>query len=366
MNINDFNYRETPTKKTRQFEVHPLSVEGFNQYLNKDSYTHNFLKSPNALYTKENMNELAYNNLYHENFLSSKNRNEDNEKLYNKKKDFFLSNRETLRKYYPRSQSQSHKYDKNYNNYNNNYNYNNNSRDQSKVIDEEKEKENQKYKYQSQSQYQYQQLENILGGNFTQKQKIEKNKEQKNENVNVNENENEKEKEKEKENNLLINYKKNKNQNQLQNNLLNQSQNQNQNHSLIQGKEKHINDFLEKEKTNINFETKKKSNLTILDPSPLRSHDSFKKFKPFLHTNKNFYIKGEKEGQGGLRSTIKNINIGNTTFYNKDKYKENYYDSLKSLKGNLFFEGNYLTNRNKTNNNNNNNNLINSVNGNFK
>lgn len=45
MDIKDFNYRETPIKKTRVYEVHTLNQDGLNQYLDKNSYVHKFLKS---------------------------------------------------------------------------------------------------------------------------------------------------------------------------------------------------------------------------------------------------------------------------------------------------------------------------------
>lgn len=45
MDIKDFTYRNTPVKKTRVYEVHTLSQDGLNQYLDKNSYVHKFLKS---------------------------------------------------------------------------------------------------------------------------------------------------------------------------------------------------------------------------------------------------------------------------------------------------------------------------------
>lgn len=232
MNINDFNYRVTPVKKTRQYEVHTLSVEGFNQYLNKDSYLHNFLKSPGALYTKENLEGIKYNNLQQDNtnYLSPKNPNEGDEKFYHKKKDYL----QTSRKFYPRSQAQSQVLSHNFNN-------NVNSRDQSKYEEENHKSQN-------------------ISGNFNKEIK-EKNEEQKNEY----------------ENNQLFS------QGQNQNNFLSQNQNQNQTQSLFysngnpnqqgitqsqsqvkvqiqgQGMEKNSIDFIEKEKlSRSNFDAKKK------------------------------------------------------------------------------------------------------------
>jgi hypothetical protein len=45
MDIKDFTYRTTPIKKTREYEVHTLSQDGLNQYLDKNSYVHKFLKN---------------------------------------------------------------------------------------------------------------------------------------------------------------------------------------------------------------------------------------------------------------------------------------------------------------------------------
>lgn len=45
MNITNFDYSPQPKYKFRKFGIHPLTDEGFNQYTDKDSYTHKFLKS---------------------------------------------------------------------------------------------------------------------------------------------------------------------------------------------------------------------------------------------------------------------------------------------------------------------------------
>lgn len=72
---------------------------------------------------------------------------------------------------------------------------------------------------------------------------------------------------------------------------------------------------------------------------------------------------GQGQGQGQpQRNKSYNIkNIAMTSFYNTNKYKENYYDTLNSLKGNLFLQENFNKNKN---------NLANSYNsnnsGNFK
>lgn len=45
MNIDNFDYTERPRFKVNQYEIHPLSDEGFTQYTHKESYTHRYLKS---------------------------------------------------------------------------------------------------------------------------------------------------------------------------------------------------------------------------------------------------------------------------------------------------------------------------------
>ncbi len=60
MDMKDFTYRQTPVKKTRVYEVHTLSQDGLNQYLDKNSYVHNFLKSisPHRSSSNSNQNEF--------------------------------------------------------------------------------------------------------------------------------------------------------------------------------------------------------------------------------------------------------------------------------------------------------------------
>lgn len=60
MDINEFNYRETPIKKTRQYEVHVLSPDGLNQYFDKNSYLHNFLNTPSSIYRNYLKTERGY------------------------------------------------------------------------------------------------------------------------------------------------------------------------------------------------------------------------------------------------------------------------------------------------------------------
>jgi hypothetical protein len=43
LNIDDFSYQNKIHSKVRQFGIQKLSDEGFNQYIEKDSYTHTFL-----------------------------------------------------------------------------------------------------------------------------------------------------------------------------------------------------------------------------------------------------------------------------------------------------------------------------------
>lgn len=66
MEIKDFNYRKTPYKKTRDYEVHTLSSDGLNQYLDKNSCVHKFLKSLSPV--RQNFD----NSKEFENFIYSK------------------------------------------------------------------------------------------------------------------------------------------------------------------------------------------------------------------------------------------------------------------------------------------------------
>ena len=96
MDINDFNYRETPTKKTRQYEVHPLSPDGVDQYLDKNSQLHKFLKSPTILHT----NSLKNNNtgLNFHDYYSIQRPMEEDCKHYHRKRDVISLNRDILKK----------------------------------------------------------------------------------------------------------------------------------------------------------------------------------------------------------------------------------------------------------------------------
>jgi hypothetical protein len=63
MEIKDFNYRSTPVNKTHVFEVHSLSPSGLNQYLDKNSYVHKFLKSVNPYKESNEFNFYPEGNL---------------------------------------------------------------------------------------------------------------------------------------------------------------------------------------------------------------------------------------------------------------------------------------------------------------
>jgi len=54
MELKDFTYRNTPVKKTRVYEVHTLSQDGLNLYLDKNSYVHKFLKNLSPTRTRMN------------------------------------------------------------------------------------------------------------------------------------------------------------------------------------------------------------------------------------------------------------------------------------------------------------------------
>ena len=104
MEINDYDYKTSPVKKTRQYEVHALSPDGVNQYLNKESYLHNFLNSPSALY-KNNFKEhegIDFNENYKLQMPLA-----GDEKYYHKKRDVISLNRDTLQKRVCNRNSQS-------------------------------------------------------------------------------------------------------------------------------------------------------------------------------------------------------------------------------------------------------------------
>jgi hypothetical protein len=57
INVNDFSYQNKIYSKSKNFGILKLSDQGFNEYIDKDSYTHTYL------YTKH-LNKLS-------NFLNS-------------------------------------------------------------------------------------------------------------------------------------------------------------------------------------------------------------------------------------------------------------------------------------------------------
>ena len=228
MQINDFNYRQTPVKKTRQYEVHVLSPDGLNQYLNKNSYLHNFLQSPSAMYKNINKKETGYN--FHENY-SLQSPCEEDEKHYHRKNDVISLGRDTLKKFYPRNSTNS-------------------------------QAPNQNQKIVAEENYKSPEIENFSSPQHQHRQQ-QKNEEQKN---------------------------------------------------YWENQEKQVSDFGVR-----NLEVKKNS----ASVEPFRTHDSLNKQKSFLQTSKNFVV-------GSSRNSIKNV--AQATFYNKDKYRENYRNSLNNLK----------------------------------
>ncbi len=73
MNINNFDYVDEPYIKMKKFKVHVLSDDGFNKYLDKDSYIHKYLKSLSPRRIKEIFDS-------NDNQSSQKNRNINNHK----------------------------------------------------------------------------------------------------------------------------------------------------------------------------------------------------------------------------------------------------------------------------------------------
>ena len=53
MNINNFDYTNEPYLKMKKFKIHVLTDDGFNKYLDKDSYIHKYLKSLSPRRIKE-------------------------------------------------------------------------------------------------------------------------------------------------------------------------------------------------------------------------------------------------------------------------------------------------------------------------
>ncbi len=45
MNITNFEYKQSPFSKIKRFEIRPLSENGTDNYMTKDSYVHRYLKS---------------------------------------------------------------------------------------------------------------------------------------------------------------------------------------------------------------------------------------------------------------------------------------------------------------------------------
>lgn len=106
MDLNIYKYRNTPVKKTRQYEVRVLSQEGLNQYIQKESYMHNFLQSPAAIYANiTNKNEKAKGINFHDAYQIQRPL-EDDDKLYHRKRDVIslgrdiVKNRNSLRHSY--------------------------------------------------------------------------------------------------------------------------------------------------------------------------------------------------------------------------------------------------------------------------
>ena len=54
MEIKEFKFSNSPSKKERFFEVYPLSDDGFSQYLEKTSYVHKFLKVSDSIRVRKN------------------------------------------------------------------------------------------------------------------------------------------------------------------------------------------------------------------------------------------------------------------------------------------------------------------------
>lgn len=312
----DLKYTDIPTGKTRIFEIHPLSKEGFDQYLDKNSYLHQFIKNP-PIWIKENKNQnqnqfctskynynKEYDNIYEEEFEEEE-ENKDNQKF--KSGAITINNDNFHKSIYHRHQ-----------NYQNQSNQN-------------KDKKNETFfpmktgqKFNPNSTSSNLNFNNASNKNYTMQNfdYNEEDEEKNNEyygNGNVNNNElfaNENE-----------NEENNKNEeegiNNLNNPYLNLPKLENNKEKEGKEKEKEAKDEISKEnlllKTSKNFIMNNNSN-NIANNSNSKINLNFLK-SHLDSTTKNF---------NGVHKN--NSNKYNSLFYNKNKYKENYFNSFYNLK----------------------------------
>ena len=74
MEIEDLHYEKRPLNTNKLYEIFSLSSNGFNQYINHDSYTHKFLekKAPKLSKNKQHPNEGVFYSTSKPNFYSGK------------------------------------------------------------------------------------------------------------------------------------------------------------------------------------------------------------------------------------------------------------------------------------------------------
>jgi len=114
MELKQFDYSKNPYTSSKIFDVHPLSRDGFTQYLSNDSYAHRYIKNKfdskilEKIYGAESSKQNSQQNLYNlTNKIDSKyniydnqnNQNnqinkKDNEEPYEEKNNFILEKNE--------------------------------------------------------------------------------------------------------------------------------------------------------------------------------------------------------------------------------------------------------------------------------
>ena len=84
---NENNFTKDPFEDNGRFKIHPLSSEGMEAYLSKDSYNYNYIKTKkNPELLKEIEDEIKAENALKQQILESKNKKDENE-VQNKQED---------------------------------------------------------------------------------------------------------------------------------------------------------------------------------------------------------------------------------------------------------------------------------------
>ena len=84
--LNDNHYTKEAYEDNGRFQIHPLSAEGFEAYLSKDSYNYHFLKSKyDPALLKEVEEEMKAKREQQQNKLKNQNQNQNQNYIENKK-----------------------------------------------------------------------------------------------------------------------------------------------------------------------------------------------------------------------------------------------------------------------------------------